>query len=199
MSLFLKTGIIKESVLITTNSEAVQKTLSHSFLQEVQTKTFEYDRNKYKEYLELISQKKKWYGLGEDKLMELFPCFSLLVEKYNDKMFAKRSKWERDLMKDGKLESMSMIETKGRMVTSAGQFFYCCKRLHCPLKRLCYKIFLIVKLEFTFNFLKNSIRVCKCISWISEDSGFHLCFKREENQLHQWNCWVPNCIWWQIT
>jgi hypothetical protein len=89
-------------------------------------------------------------------LMELFPCFSLLVEKYNDKMFAKRSKWERDLMKDGNLESMSMIETKGRMVTSAGQFFYCCKRLHCPLKRLCYKIFLIVKiLEFTFNFLKN--------------------------------------------
>jgi hypothetical protein len=79
MSLFLKTGIIKESVLITTNSEAVQKTLSHSFLQEVQTKTFEYDRNKYKEYLELISQKKKWYGLGEDKLMELFPCFAVLT------------------------------------------------------------------------------------------------------------------------
>jgi hypothetical protein len=31
--------------------------------------------------------------------------------------------FERDLMKDGKVESKSMIETKGRMVTSAGQFF----------------------------------------------------------------------------
>jgi hypothetical protein len=47
----------------------------------------------------------KWYGLGEDKLVELFPCFSLLVQKYNDKMCGKRSKWERDLIKDGKVES----------------------------------------------------------------------------------------------
>src|SRR5688572_29478473 len=94
--------------------------------------------------------------LGEEKLVEIFPCFTLLVEKYNQKMFAKRSKWERDLMKDGKVESKSMIETKGRMVTSAGQFFYCCKRLHHPLKRLYYKIFLIVKrFECTFNSWRN--------------------------------------------
>jgi hypothetical protein len=71
----------------------------------------------------LINKKKKWHGLGEDKLVDLFPYFSLLVQKYKEKMFGKRPGWERDLMKDGKVESKSMIETKGRTVTSAGQFF----------------------------------------------------------------------------
>ena len=61
--------------------------------------------------------------MGEKKLVSLFPCFSLLIEQYNEKIFAKRSKLERNLIQDGKVESKSMIETKGRMVTSAGQFF----------------------------------------------------------------------------
>ena len=92
-------------------------------------KVFEYDKQKYASYLELVKKKKKWFGLGEEKLVEMFPCFSLLVEKYKENMFEKRSKWERDLMKDGKVESKSLVETKGRMVTSAGQFFLLLKEI----------------------------------------------------------------------
>jgi hypothetical protein len=145
-------GLIKE---VPTIPESIQKNLSHSFLQEVQTKRFEYDLDKYKEYFELIKQKKKWYGLGEDKLVELFPCFSLLVQKYNEKMFGKRSKWERDLMKDGKVESKSMIETKGRMVTSAGQFFLLLQKITSTSEVVLQDLFDCEKIRVYIQFLEE--------------------------------------------
>jgi hypothetical protein len=89
----------------------------------MKTKVFEYDKQKYQHYLNTIKEKRKWFGLGEDRLIQMFPCFSLLIEKYYEKMLHKRSQWERDLMREGKVESKSLIETKGRMVTSAGQYF----------------------------------------------------------------------------
>ena len=113
-----------------TNSVSIPiKNLSNAFLEEMQNKVFDYDKQKYASYLELVKKKKKWFGLGEEKLVEMFPCFSLLVKKYKEKMFEKRSKWERDLMKDGKVESKSLVETKGRMMTSAGQFFLLLKEI----------------------------------------------------------------------
>jgi hypothetical protein len=114
---------MNSGITVATTTSLQQMDLSNAFLEEMKSKVFEYDKSKYKEYFALINKKKKWYGLGEEELVKLFPCFSLLVEKYKEKMFGKRSKWERDLMKDGKVESKSLVETKGRMVTSAGQFF----------------------------------------------------------------------------
>jgi len=100
-----------------------QKDLSTLLLEEKQTKIFDYDQERYKAYLELVKQNGRWYGLGEKKLVALFPCFSLLLKEYDEKILAKRSKWERDLMKENKVEWRSLTETKGRVVTSAGQFF----------------------------------------------------------------------------
>jgi hypothetical protein len=114
---------VVRTVDIVTESIPPPKELSLLFVEEMQTKVFEYDQDKYKAYLVLVKKKKKWFGLGEEKLVELFPCFSLLVQKYYDKMLGKRSKQERDLIKEGKVESKSLVETKGRIVTSAGQFF----------------------------------------------------------------------------
>ena len=103
--------------------EDSKKDLSTLFVQEIQNKTFDYDKEKYKTYLEEVSKKSNWKSMGEKKLVALFPCFSVLIEQYNEKIFAKRSKLERDLIQEEKVESKSLVETKGRMVTSAGQFF----------------------------------------------------------------------------
>ena len=46
-----------------------------------------------------------------------------LLEQYNEKIYSKRSKQERDLIKENQVEGKSMVETKGRIVTSAGQFY----------------------------------------------------------------------------
>jgi hypothetical protein len=87
-------------------------TLSDAFVQEMQNKVFAYEQDKYKEYFALINKKKKWYGLGEEGLVKLFPCFSLLVEKYKEKMFGKRSKWERDLMKGKRWRARVWLKPK---------------------------------------------------------------------------------------
>jgi hypothetical protein len=82
-SLSIPTTAIQETIGIASiNNPTIhlpQKDLSNAFLEEMQNKVFEYDKNKYQEYFELITKKKKWYGLGEEKLVKLFPCFSLLV------------------------------------------------------------------------------------------------------------------------
>jgi hypothetical protein len=112
---------LSENAMDSTNTP--QKDLSTLFLEEKQTKVFEYDQERYNSYLKVTKQKGRWYGLGEEKLVELFPCFALLFKEYDEKILAKRSKWERDLMKEGKVEWRSLTETKGRVVTSAGQLF----------------------------------------------------------------------------
>jgi hypothetical protein len=86
---------MNSGITATTTTSPPQMDLSNAFLEEMKSKVFEYDKSKYKEYFALANKKKKWYGLGEEDLVKLFPCFSLLVEKYKEKMFGKRSKWER--------------------------------------------------------------------------------------------------------
>jgi hypothetical protein len=52
-----------------------------------------------------------------------FPCLSLFVGKYKEDVWAKRTKVERDLMGSGRVESKSLTQTKGRIITTTGQFF----------------------------------------------------------------------------
>ena len=85
-----------QSKEIPTSNSIILKDLSHSFVQEVKRKEYNYDTTKYKEYLNEVMKKKKWYGLGEEKLIALFPCFTILIENYCKKIFGKRSKEERE-------------------------------------------------------------------------------------------------------
>jgi len=132
-----------------------EKDLSTLFIEEVQNKTFDYDKDKYKEYFEEISKKKNWKSMGEKKLVELFPCFSVLIEQYNEKIISKRSKLERNLIQEGKVESKSLIETKGRMVTSAGQFFLLLQKITSNDKVVLEDLFNIEKIRVYIKFMED--------------------------------------------
>ena len=121
--------LLKESNNIDNLTTAMN--LSEEFIQENLMKSFHYDERKYVEYLGEVkkSSSRKWNSLGEKQLTKIFPCFTILLEQYNEKIYSKRSKQERerererDLIKEGFVEGKSIVETKGRIVTSAGQFY----------------------------------------------------------------------------
>ena len=113
------------------NDSLNAKDLSEGFIQENLMKSFHYDERKYMEYLgEVKKSSRKWNSLGEQELTKLFPCFTILLEQYNEKIYSKRNKQERDLIKEGRVEGRSMAETKGRIVTSAGQFYLLLQKIN---------------------------------------------------------------------
>ena len=138
-----------------TNIES--KDLSHCFIKEVKRKEYNYDIIKYKEYLNEIMKKKKWYGLGEDKLIEFFPCFKILISNYNKKIFGKRSKEERELIEEEVIEGKSMIETKGRIVTCSGQLFLLLQNITFPsdLPITLQDLFNIEKIKIYIQFMED--------------------------------------------
>ena len=145
----IETAQFKET---STPSSMISKDLSHSFVQEVKRKEYNYDVTKYKEYLGEIMKKKKWYGLGEEKLIALFPCFTILIENYCKKIFGKRSKEERELIEQEVIESDTMIESKGRIITCSGQYFIL-------LQNISFSFDLPVTLEDLFNIEKIKIYI----------------------------------------
>jgi ribosomal protein L40E len=103
-------------------SSSVQSNLALAYVQEKTVEPLHYDE-KYQNYLETCKKKSQWSGWNENKLILHFPCLSLFVEKYKEDVWAKRTKVERDLMGSGRVESKSLTQTKGRIITITGQFF----------------------------------------------------------------------------
>jgi len=162
-----------------------EKDLSTLFIEEVQNKTFDYDKDKYKEYFEEVSKKKNWKSMGEKKLVELFPCFSVLIEQYNEKIISKRSKLERELIQEGKVESKSLVETKGRMVTSAGQFFLLLQKISQNGKVVLEDLFDAEKIKFMEDLgrepssIRNLLLILKLIIKNFKSSNTFLPFQSE--------------------
>jgi len=106
------------SLHMTAAATAAVVNLSEGFVQENLMKTFHYDERKYKEYLEEVKRgSKKWNSLGEEQLTKIFPCFPILLEQHKEKNYSKRSKGEREQIKEGLVEGRCMVEAKGRMLT----------------------------------------------------------------------------------
>jgi hypothetical protein len=109
--------------LESSSSSTSSLNLSQLYVQEKTVEPLAYDAEKYRAHLEECKRKSKWSGWKEEKLISHFPCLTLFVEKYKEDVWAKRTKVERSLMESGQVESKSLTQTKGRIITISGQFF----------------------------------------------------------------------------
>ena len=122
-SITTTTNTIESSSSNIQSSSSAPSNLALAYVQEKTVEPLHYDREKYQQYLDSCKRKSQWSGWNESKLTLHFPCLSLLVEKYKEDVWAKRTRVERDLMESGRVESKSLTQTKGRILTITGQFF----------------------------------------------------------------------------